>query len=244
MRIPVRLSSQSPARKILAAVVVAVVAMGILMALRALPGTSVPLRKLDNVLYDSMYGLRAPQSRLDGDIVIVAVDDRSTKEMSDLMDYGWPWPRVFWGLIAQHVSKCGAKAVGIDLLFTEKSRYTQEAPDDEDFAAQVAKATSPVVYAAVVSGGKWGNFAPSIPDPIFGAANASDEAVVRSYWPEVGGKPSFAVAVASAARGQPVAEPVGPFLLHYYGPTQSEKNPKGTFRYLSAVDVVGTTMRA
>lgn len=244
MRVPLRLSSQSPARKILAAVLVAVLAIAILMTLRLLPGTSVALLKLDNVLYDSMYSLRQPQSQLDGDIVIVAVDDRSTREMSDLMDYGWPWPRVFWGLIAQHVSHCGAKAVGIDLLFTEKSRYTQEAPDDDDFAAQVAKSTAPVVYAALVKDGKWGNFTPPIPDPIFGAANASNEAVIRTYWPQVEGKPSFAVAVASAARSQPVAQPVGPFRLHYYGPTQSVKNPKGTFRYLSAVDVAGTALRA
>ncbi|MCC7349669.1 MAG: adenylate/guanylate cyclase domain-containing protein [Phycisphaerales bacterium] len=244
MRIPLRFSSQSTARKILAAVVVAAVAIAILMALRFTPGVSVPLKKLDNVLYDSMYALRTPQSRLDGDIVIVAVDDRSTREMSDLMDYGWPWPRVYWGLIAQYVSHCGARAVGIDLLFTEKSRYVQESPDDDDFAAQVAKSTSPVVYAAVVRDGKWGNFAPPIPDPIFGAANASNDAVIRTYWPQVEGKSSFAVAVASAAKGHPVAQPAGPFLLHYYGPTRSEKTPKGTFRYLSAVDVVGSAMRA
>lgn len=244
MRIPLRLSSQSPARKILAAVVVAAAAMGLLMILRYLPGTSNPLGKLDNVLYDSMYGLRTPQNRLDGDIVIVAVDDRSTREMSDLMNYGWPWPRVYWGLIAQYVSRCGARAVGIDLLFTEKSRYTQEAPDDEDFAAHVAKSASPVVYAALVKDGKWGNFAPPIHEPIFGAANVSQESVIRSYQPEVEGKPSFAVAVASAALGRPVDEPVGSFRLHYYGPTQSAKTPKGTFRYLSAVDVVGTALRA
>ena len=163
MRIPLRISSHSPARKILSAVVVAAVAIAVLMGLRYTPGVSIPLKKLDNVLYDSMYTLRSPQSRVDGDIVIVAVDDRSTKEMSDLMDYGWPWPRVYWGLIAQYVSHCGAKAVGIDLLFTEKSRYVQEAPDDEDFAAQVAKSTAPVIYASVVRDGKWGNFAPPMP---------------------------------------------------------------------------------
>lgn len=76
-------------------------------------------RPLGNVVYDHFmrwHGFRAPQ-----DIVIVAIDDRSLKELG-----GWPLKRATYkNLITQLIDeRYHPKAVGIDLLFLDPT------PDD------------------------------------------------------------------------------------------------------------------
>jgi len=74
LRLPAKLHAQHPGRKWVAALVLALLSAGLAAALRAMPGTSVPLSILDDVFYDAFYQSRTPEDRTNGDVVLVVVD--------------------------------------------------------------------------------------------------------------------------------------------------------------------------
>lgn len=238
MRLPTRIHTQHPARKLAAAAAVAIIATGLAVAARYLPGLSIAVQKADHVFYDTMYRLRPVTDRTDGPVVIVAVDQKALEWSTALNDgegYGWPWPRTFWGDMVRYFEQAGAKAVVFDLVFPERSAYADVADDDAAFGAAVNEAKVPVVIGAVVKpDGSTGKFGPKIESPRFGAVNVTDDDVVRMYNPVVYGKPSLAVQ-ALAAAGAPQPGVTQPFLLHYYGPHRSDNGY--TFRYVSAGNV-------
>jgi len=240
MRFPLRLSTHGPGRKLLAAAVIAVGAAGLAELGRQLPVVSIPLAKLDDLLYDSMYRLRKPEDRTNGPVVIVAVDQASLDELlnpkANKRKFGWPWPREIWGYIVGYLDRCGAREVVFDMVFTEPSAYG----DDSLFAKRVNAAKVPVVFATKVMGrGKLSDFAPhDIARGTFGAVTPGDLKVVqREYDPLIEGFPSLASSAVGIARGSPI--PLADrFLLHFYGPYM---RPEGrqTFRYLKASAVFG-----
>src|SRR5262249_10311841 len=133
--------------------------------------------------------------------------------------WAWPWPRQFWGFAAAYVQKCGARAVAIDLLFTEPSQYNGELDDDATFAASLDEVKIPLILASVVKeDGKWGSFAPPVQrKATYGAVNFTSGATVREYLAEARGKPSLAVQIARAVGDVPPDWASGAFRLHYYG---------------------------
>jgi adenylate cyclase len=55
---------------------------------------------------------------LTGQVVIVAVDEKSLKEKGR-----WPWPRTFMADLTDKISQAGAAVIGFDIFFPEKDRY-------------------------------------------------------------------------------------------------------------------------
>ncbi|HSV13303.1 MAG TPA: hypothetical protein VLI90_03545, partial [Tepidisphaeraceae bacterium] len=110
MRVPIRLSAQSPIRKLLAAVAAAAVAVLIaqllLMATRTIddaskfpPDPAVPPPQgnfISDAFYTWFYRQRPIESRAATEVVIVAVDQKSLDYVDENQHYGWPWPREFW----------------------------------------------------------------------------------------------------------------------------------------------------
>jgi adenylate cyclase len=244
MRLPLRISRQSPLRKIIAAAVIGIVAAMIsVVAQHHVPGTSIALDKLDYVIYDSLYHLRPIQSQRDGPVVIVAVDDASLADLAHGMigktPYGSPWPRQFWGAMIGYINRCGAKAIVFDVIFTEPSVYNDVSGDDDTFAAAVNASKVPVILATLVSpDGRLNGFAPPVKKPIFGAANVGNDVVFRTYQPIVHGVPSLAHRAASIAGAKPFESS---FFLHYYGPYRDQQGTT-TFKYLAASHVLGSSV--
>ena len=243
MRFPLKLSHQSPARKLFAAMVIAALSVTIALAARYTPGLSIAMTRLDDLLYDSMYRMRPMQDQTAGPVVIVAADDKSLSDLSHQgigkKSYGWPWPRQFWGYMLGYFNKCGAKAVAFDMVFTEPSVYNDSSGDDGVFAKMIDKSRVPIVFGSLISeDGKPAVFAPPATQPVFGAVNVGDDVVYRTYRPLVNGVPSLASRAASDAGASPQPEP---FLLHYYGPYRS-KAGRTTFRYLSASNVLAASI--
>ena len=229
MRLPTRIHTQHPARKLAAGAVVALLVTCLAVAARYVPGFSIAMRMADNVFYDTMYRLRPVTDRTNGPVVIVAVDQRSLDAMDKAYGKGWPWPRETWAMLVSYFEQCGAKAVVFDILFNETSVYG----DDEVFGEAVNAAKVPVVFAAIVgTDGSPGRFAPTVKAPVFGAANIGSDVTFRTYEPVVSGVPSLAVQAIKAAGHAPAGDVSEPFLLHYYGPHQQGK--QYTFRYISA----------
>jgi adenylate cyclase len=237
MRLPTRLSVQHPLLKVAAASLIALLAT----ALAAGARNSYAVQSLDYVIYDNMYLFRAPEDRSSGDVVILAIEDKSLDEVNRGLlgdSFGWPWPRMAWALLIPYLERCGAKVLSFDMLFSERSVYQQELGDDDLFAAALNNAKIPVVIGTNVSrDGKVGRLAPKVTSPIFGAVNHED-AVFRRYQPIQFGVPSLALRTASLASGKATSElRTEPFLVHFYGPGW-RPDGTGTFRYLSAGRVI------
>lgn len=239
MRLPLKLSPQSPARKIIAAILIALCGSAIGVGARYVPGVQLAVSKLDFLLYDSFYHLRPVQDQTNGPVVIIAADDKSQDELSHQglgnTSYGWPWPRQFWGIMIGYCNKCGAKAVALDLIFTEPSVYNDSSDDDAAFAKLVAGSKIPVIIGCrFLSDGKPERFAPPIKNPQLAAVNVGSELVYRTYQPVVNGAASLAARTIGDVGGKPLDQP---FLLHYYGPYLNSGG-RTTFRYISAAHVL------
>ena len=191
MRLPTRIHSQHPARKLIAGVLIALLVTGVALIAARVPGLSIAVQKADWVFYDTMYRLRPITDRTNGPIVIVAVDQRSldyVNAMNKGDGFGWPWPREFWGKMVTYFQACGAKAVVFDIVFSEKSVYRNELDDDTSFGKAVNEAKVPVVFGTFVNpDGSMPGFAPKVDKPTFGAANIGADEVFRTYVPGVGG---------------------------------------------------------
>ncbi len=76
------------------------------------------------------------------DVVIVTV---AQPDLDFFKERGmtWPWPRQLYAPVIEFCARGGARAVIMDILFTEASSYGQE--DDERFAEAMAASASVVL---------------------------------------------------------------------------------------------------
>jgi adenylate cyclase len=241
MRLPVRLPQYHPLQRWLAAAVIALVCSALGMLLWAPVRVLGVVGALDRALYDSLYRLHAPEDVTNGPIVIVAVDDESVEAVDRANKKGWPWPREYWGKMVSYVDAVGARAIVFDLIFDRTSVYDSPTNDDDrKFAEAVDASATPVVLATVArpDGSTW-DVAPPVAEKVTGAANVSDEAVIRAYAPIVNGHPSLAVQALRRSGATPPAWADGdaPFLLRYYGPHAKDGRPV-TFRYVRAANLL------
>jgi adenylate cyclase len=247
MRVPVRLSPQSPWRKAIAAAVIAAICATFLMLIGRVvtdPATpDHPDRRLfdapNNVFYDQFFKFRPIEDRAASRTVIVAIDEKSLKDITERLNFGWPWPRDIYAHILAYLQKAGARCVAIDLLFSDTSYYAGELDDDTQFAAALDSATIPVVLAtAVEPSGKPGRFTPPIKKPaLFGAINGLVDATVRDYPPVWQNYPSLAMQAVKNAPAKAPDWAYDRFRLQFYGPHRDQKG-KFTFRYVPASNVL------
>lgn len=74
-------------------------------------------------------------------------------------DWGWPWPRVVYGAISDFCAKGGAKALCLDLLFTDTTTW---GVDDDKELGTALKAGPPAVLALMKGGNRttWPDYMP------------------------------------------------------------------------------------
>ena len=160
------------------------------------------LNRLENDTVDMRFSLRGSMGA-PRDIVIVAFDDRSF----NLLNHQWPFPRRWDARVIDTLRADGARAIALDVQFTEPSDPT----DDDALYAAVARARNVVLATTEVAGsgqtdvfGGTANLRAA--HAVAAAANmpASSDGVIRRYAYSLLGLPSFAVATARVA-GHPVA---------------------------------------
>ena len=71
-------------------------------------------KSLDQKIYD--FNLNYQQYEIDDDIVIIAIDERSIKELGR-----WPWPRDIHAEFFSNLTNYDIKAALVDILFSEKN---------------------------------------------------------------------------------------------------------------------------
>ncbi len=183
------------------------------------------MRGLEQDAVDARFSLRGTQERPE-DIVFVAVDDRTFSDLG----VQWPFPRSLHGRVIDNLHAAGAKAIAVDIQFTEPTAPRQ----DNALVEAVAAAGGVVLSTTEVNrrgesrvfggeavlreiGARAGNTVIQ-PDP--GGA-------VRKMHYEFDGLPSFAIVTAEAASGERIEpgemEGDGEAWIDYRG-------PPGTFR--------------
>jgi adenylate cyclase len=228
-----------------------------LIFMAAAPG---PAGRANDLFYDVFYRLRPETDMRHAEVVLVAADQDSLTAVNQRFNYGWPWPREFWGDIATYLDKAGARALVFDIIFAEKSAYSSTG-DDDTFTDALKAIKTPIIFgseakppvgAATAPGsasgpsgvhGVWEHFAPDLKNPIFGAVNIGNDKISRSYPPTVYGLPAQATSTLRTLGEAPKVPTSAPFLLHYYGPHQ-RKDGKTTFPFIKAAAVLGAQLDA
>ncbi len=196
--------------------------------------------RADLALYD--HALAVWQRPAAEDIVIVAVDDESLAQIGR-----WPWPRAVHAALLDRLTRDGARAVGLDILFPEPDTASPAA--DSALAEAIrrnGKVVLPVVavdaHDRLVEG-----LLPIAPlakaAHTLGYAHAEVDAdgLIRRLLPQrrVGAelRPHFALAVLDAAGEQPGAAAAANRGLHI-----AYAGPPGHFRHVSYAEVLRGTV--
>ncbi len=73
--------------------------------------------------WDWRVRLMAEKGKATDDIVLILVDQNSLDWGREINGWPWPWPREVYGAIIHYCQRNGAKALALDVLFTEPSGY-------------------------------------------------------------------------------------------------------------------------
>lgn len=109
-------------------------------------------RQLQTLFFEVRGPVEAPQ-----EVVILAIDESSMKQeeffLADPNKYAhleplrsWPWKRVAYAEAIDKLMAAGAKAVGVDIIFSNPSSYGEE--DDRQFAETLRRHAGRVVLAS------------------------------------------------------------------------------------------------
>jgi adenylate cyclase len=176
---------------------------------------------------DARFEVRGTQAT-PGEIVVVGIDDTTFDE---LPNDRWPFPRSLEGRVIRNLTKDGAKAIAVDIQFTEQTTPKQ------DNALIEAVAASPGVVLSTTETNKHGE------SRIFGGeevvhelgAHAGNTVVpveaggtTRKMYNEHGGLVSFGVAAAEQTTGHHITEGEfegdGKAWIDYRGPPETFRN--------------------
>ncbi len=125
----------------------------LLVSLFSILGLSITLYfesfdSLDRSLWDWRLKQNARLLKPNPKIKIIQIDDASIEHYAKEEAISWPWPREIYSLVIAFLERAGAKALAIDLLYTESSKVGVE--DDYRFA-QGLSGKLPVVLALAAS---------------------------------------------------------------------------------------------
>src|SRR5690625_5297416 len=100
-----------------------------------------PLDRLDNNIYDFHLRLKSAQTNTDkSPIALIIIDDHSLKNLRH-----WPWRRKIYADLLEQLDE--AKAVGIDLLFTNTNPAY---PDDDKLLAEAIQTHGKVILPVYI----------------------------------------------------------------------------------------------
>lgn len=140
-----------------------------------------PIHALRNLVFDS-YQRWSPRVYRDAGVRIVDIDDESLQRIGQ-----WPWPRIELAQLLDNLSEMGAKAIALDIIFSEPDRTSPSSllplwqrfataplpkdlatnvPDYDDVLAQAIARTPTVLGIALTDHSR------SHPKPLWGIVTA------------------------------------------------------------------------
>jgi adenylate cyclase len=202
-------------------VVLIAAAVGVVFFATGLLGT------LESQSVDARFSVRGTQSTPD-EIVVVGVDATTFDELPNTR---WPYPRSLEARVIENLTKDGAKAIAVDIQFTE-----QTTPRQDDALIEAVEG-APGVVLSTTETNKRGE------SRIFGGEEVVHEigaragntivpvesgGTTRKMYYEFGGLKSFAVVAAEEATGRHITpaefESEGKAWIDYRGPPETFRN--------------------
>lgn len=187
-------------------------------AILRLAGSTAMIERLENVTWDWRARWTARRSHATDQIRVVLLDQASLDWARREMRLPWPWPREVYAPILDFCRRAGARAVGLDLVFTEPS--VAGVADDEALGAALARNAR--VAAALYVGGLGEGDATSWPADFDASIYASDSQAGRwsNMWisthaawpiPEVATNATLLGSVSDAGDSDGVFRRIRPF---------------------------------
>lgn len=127
-------------------------------------GCTRSLEHIDLALTDQLA--RLSQQTTSPDIVIVAIDDKSLKEIGR-----WPWRRAFHAAVLDRVTSAGPLAVGLDLIMVEPGR--DQTVDDALLGEAIARSGKVVLPLMLLDNAGTGQLTRTDPAPALASAAAA-----------------------------------------------------------------------
>ena len=177
---------------------------------------------LEDMALNAAWLLRA-RGRPPADILVVAVDEPSFQEIG----LPWPWPRRLHARLLDRLTRAGARAVVLDMVFAEPST-----PADDAALARALEASGRTVLASALETVDDPAFARQVrvePLPLFARAAAATglavltpdaDGAVRRFSGRLAGLPTLAGAAAALVSGRSDA-PDAAGLIAYPGPPRT-----------------------
>lgn len=106
------------------------------------------LRPLEWKSWDIRLRLLSRPSRASRDIVLIMIDQESLDVYEKSQGMPWPWPRQMYAVFADYLKAGGAKALFLDLILSETSRYGVE---DDDILSRAMTASGNVFVPFFIS---------------------------------------------------------------------------------------------
>ena len=225
-----------------------------------------PLKQAELSLIDLRFQQRgfSPLPRDSASVVIVEISQESFKSLPE----PWPWPRSYYARLISNLKRAGAKAIGLDIVFSSADRRSIH--EDEEFTTALHECGNVVLagklesehkqYVKQEEGENYGNiFVDSLLR--FGLVNTRPDrdGVVRRYWPFAYDQardrrlPMFSMSVLNVAFNLPPMYTVelADHYFHYFSreiPRYDNNSflvnyygPSGTFKRIKFADVLDDT---
>jgi adenylate cyclase len=185
------------------------------------------MKALEAQSVDARFAVRGTQPT-PGEIVVVGVDDVTFNE---LQKHRWPFPRSLEGRVIENLTRDGAKAIAVDIQFTE-----QTTPRQDDALIKAVEGAPGVVLSTTEtdSHGESRIFGGEEVVHAIGARAGNTEVpeesggTTRKMFYEFGGLVSFGVAGAEAMTGRHISpdefESDGKAWIDYRGPPDTFRN--------------------
>jgi adenylate cyclase len=144
------------------------------------------------------------EQQVDNSIVIVAVDEKSLSEVGR-----WPWSRTVMADLVEKIGECRPKAIGIDIMFSEK----ETSEGDARLAEAISRAGNVVLATAFLlpSDESEEKAPPAVPDYLWDSAFMTVKTVPDIDWKQWATKavkviPPVEVIARAASLGQVTAK--------------------------------------
>ncbi len=99
----------------------------------------------DYAVFDRQSRYLAPQLKVDSDIVVIAIDDHSLKQMNPIAGR-WVWPRTVHAQVVEALLPLKVTAIAFDILFAEQDIYR---PDADNYFNEVLAQSKRVYFATL-----------------------------------------------------------------------------------------------
>lgn len=140
------------------------------------------LHGIEAKTFDLRATFLAKPSKATSSIVLVSVDQESLDWVTENMGIVWPWPRELFGAVIDNCRRRGAKAIGVDVLFTE---YSSAGVSDDNALVQAIERAGPFALGSVFpssSNAKHATWPATIPRPALNVQiNKEAQATLPSY---------------------------------------------------------------